>query len=194
MLRSKYFLFIVFHLQHCLCFKYLESFQGARKPIAFLRTSLGIIVIQGSLFSNNFVVNADSKLRNLSPDAISRIVSEDIEKRQALATADFTRDIYDESCTFQDEIDTYEINEYVKGTKALFNAAKSHVALSAPVIADDKAIEIPFKETLAFNLPFNPKMDVSGRVLLTRGSDGLVVRSREFWDKSVTDVIRSTHF
>ena len=119
---------------------------------------------------------------------------DDIEKRQALATADFTRDIYDEACTFQDEISIYEINEYVKGTKSLFNAERSHVSLTGSVYADEKSVVIPFEETLAFNLPFYPKMDVSGRVVLTRGADGLIKSSREFWDKSVPTVVLSTHF
>jgi hypothetical protein len=32
---------------------------------------------------------------------MAKIVAEDITVRQALATADFTRDIFDEKCTFQ---------------------------------------------------------------------------------------------
>jgi hypothetical protein len=44
---------------------------------------------------------ASTKLINLEPTAMAKIVGEDITVRQALATADFTRDIYDEKCTFQ---------------------------------------------------------------------------------------------
>eukprot|EP01041_Mallomonas_annulata_P002470 gene2470-4794_t len=137
---------------------------------------------------------ADSKMRNLSPITIANIVTDDILKRQALATADFTRDIYDESCTFQDEINTYEIDEYVKGTKALFNGPRSIVTLTAPAVSDTDLVEIKFSETLAFNIPFYPKMDITGKVQYTLGKDGLITKSREIWDKSVVDVIRTTHF
>ena len=45
-----------------------------------------------------------------------------------------------------------------------------------------------------FNVPFNPRVDLTGKVLLTRGDDGLVVSSREFWDDGVTDVLKKIYF
>ena len=60
-------------------------------------------------------------------------MSDDITIRQALITADFTRSVYSESCQFKDEIDTYPIDDYVRGTKLLFNAGLSHVELTSPV-------------------------------------------------------------
>lgn len=149
-----------------------------------------------SILSDASVVHAQAgeKLTNLDSSSISKIVSDDISVRQALITADFTRDIYDESCTFQDEIDTYPIDKYVTGTKALFNAAKSHVDLTSAVTADANLVQFKFDEVLAFNIPFNPKVSLTGRVVLTRGDNGLIVKSREFWDQSVPTVLSTVKF
>ena len=136
-----------------------------------------------------------SKLINLTPTEISKIVAEDITVRQALITADFTRPIYSEKATFQDEIDIYPIDKYVTGTKALFNAANSHVDLVGTVTATPAEVTFKFKEILAFNVPFNPKVSLSGRVVLSRDeNDGLVIASREYWDQSVTDVLKTVTF
>eukprot|EP00808_Paulinella_micropora_P015592 g22667.t1 len=127
-----------------------------------------------------------SKMQDLSTTAIADIVGQDITERQALITADFTRAIYDEACTFTDEIGTYKIDKYVKGTKGLFVPSKSHVDLTGPVTATDKEVTFTFSETLAFNIPFNPKVKLSGKVVLTRDPEtGLIIKSREFWDQSV---------
>ena len=75
----------------------------------------------------------DGKQFNLPPSEVEKIVADDINSRQALITADFTRSIYSESCRFQDEIDVYPIDDYVRGTKLLFNPALSHVDLIGPV-------------------------------------------------------------
>ena len=147
------------------------------------RSIYGIFVV-GFIASSSFLgpANALAKRFDLSPSDIATIVADDIVKNQALVTADFTRDIYDESCTFQDEISTYEINEYVKGTKALFDPALSHVDLVGPVTATNDLVEFKFSETLAFKIPFNPKVKLTGHVELNRGKNGLITKSREHWD------------
>ena len=81
-------------------------------------------ITSGMIFFNPCYAFADKKV-NLSPSQISQIVSDDITIRQALVTADFSPEIYDDKCKFQDEIDTYEYDKYVKGTKALFNVCLS---------------------------------------------------------------------
>ena len=96
--------------------------------------------------------------------------------------------------TFQDEIDTYPIDKYVTGTKALFNEKLSHVDLTSDVQVDNKKVFFRFKEDLAFNIPFNPIVTLSGSVELTRDDDGLISYSRERWDQSVKDVLLTTHF
>ena len=155
------------------------------------------VALSWSMVSFGAAEAADStkKLSNLTPTEISKIVAADITERQALITADFTRLIYSEKATFQDEIDIYPIDKYVTGTKALFNAANSHVDLVGTVTATPAEVNFRFQETLAFNVPFNPKVTLSGRVVLTRDeNDGLVTASREYWDQSVNDVLKTVTF
>lgn len=110
--------------------------------------------------------------------------------------ADFTRDIYSEQCRFQDEIDTYAIDDYVRGTKALFNPQQSHVDLTSDVVVDSSGqnVQFRFAETLAFNVPFTPKVFLTGRVNLQLDADKLVRYSREYWDQSVLDVLKTVKF
>jgi hypothetical protein len=154
------------------------------------KACLGVSLIF-SLNSNSF---ATDKLKNLEPEKIAKIVKDDITIRKALASADFTREIYDESCKFQDEIDTYDINTYVKGTKALFDADKSSINLIGEVKASEKEVTFDFDETLTFNIPFKPRVTLSGKVKLDRGDDGLIVYSREYWDQSIAQVISTAKF
>ena len=62
------------------------------------------------------------------------------------------QDIYDESCTFTDEIDTYQKDKFIKGTKALFVASESQVELlgDVDVLENGKKLQFRFQETLAF--------------------------------------------
>ena len=159
-----------------------------------------IVIAPLLLCSNPQNVNAAQQsttttTTRLSNEDISKVVADDIAIRQALITADFSPTIYNTECKFQDEIDTYKYDQYVKGTKALFNAAKSHVDLVGPVIATDGKVEFKFKETLVFNIPFNPTVDISGHVELSRSKDdGLITYSREFWDQPVSEVLTHVRF
>jgi hypothetical protein len=174
---------IVFTFLHLFDCKLLQSFKK------IISTS---IVISSCTLINP--ADAIEKLKNLDGNAIAKIVGEDISVRQALVTADFSRNIYSETCKFQDEIDIYPIDKYVSGTKALFNAPKSHVELDGPVVANLNTVTFPFKETLTFNLPFSPYVYLTGHVDLTRGEDGLIVYSREHWDQSVSQVLSQVKF
>lgn len=158
------------------------------KHLASFMISSSLMLGSGDL---NIVSN---KMINLKPTEIATIVASDITDRQALITADFTRDIYSEKCTFQDEIDTYPIDKYVSGTKALFNKDKSHVELVGDVISTSESVDFRFSEVLAFNIPFNPRVSLTGKVKLSRGPDGLIVSSREFWDQSVPAVLSTVKF
>ena len=126
----------------------------------FQITALISVLLFAPCLANDNTVN---KLQ-LSNKDVAQIVADDINIRQALVTADFTPSIYNKNCKFQDEIDTYNYDAYVKGTKQLFNAEKSHVDLVDDVIATDEKIEFKFKETLAFNIPFNPKVKLTGNI------------------------------
>ena len=129
----------------------------------------------------------ENKLINTESAELERIVSTDITERQALITADFTRSIYSEEATFKDEIDTYPIDKYIQGTKALFIPEKSHVDLLGNVKVDKDLITFKFQEVLCFNIPvLQPKVSLSGYVELFRDSkDGLITRSVEHWDQPV---------
>ena len=82
----------------------------------------------------------------------------------------------------------------MKGTQKLFVGSKSHVDLVGDVKASPKEVEFRFSETLTFNIPFNPKVDLTGRVVLTRGEGGLITHYQEYWDQSVRDVIFAAEF
>lgn len=68
--------------------------------------------------------------------------------------------------------------------------------LTSDVTVDEsgKNIQFRFAETLAFNVPFNPKVFLTGRVNLQLSDDRLVQYSREFWDQSVVDVLKTVKF
>jgi hypothetical protein len=102
---------------------------------------------------------------------------------------------------FRDEIDSYPIDDYVRGTKLLFKPEKSHVDLAGPVSVSEDGSEVSFRfsEELAFNLqvPFlpSPVLSLSGSVSLHRSEgDGLIDYSRETWDKPVVEVLKTVHF
>ena len=135
------------------------------------------------------------KAKNLPPKELAKRVEKDLVENQFLATANFDRTLYDEACTFQDEIDTYELDKFIKGTSKLFVADRSHVDLTSLVTASNDSVEFAFKEDLCFNIPFKPTVFVSGRVVLTRDLDtGLFVRYREYWDQKPNDVLRGARF
>lgn len=170
--------------------------QSAQIPRYLSLGSAILIALSTPAVAEDFLLPAVPKKVNIDATAITRIVGEDITLRQALVTADFSREIYDESCKFQDEIDVYPLESYVKGTKALFNAERSHVDLAGPVELDavKNTVTFPFKETLSFNIPFHPYVYLTGRVELSRGANGLIVYSREFWDDSVPNVLSHIKF
>lgn len=48
---------------------------------------------------------------------------------QFMVTGDLTRGLYDEGCTFTDEIDTYSLDKWIQGTQKLFKNDYSHMDL-----------------------------------------------------------------
>eukprot|EP00242_Pyramimonas_sp_CCMP2087_P000013 CAMPEP_0198197568 /NCGR_PEP_ID=MMETSP1445-20131203/1140_1 /TAXON_ID=36898 /ORGANISM="Pyramimonas sp., Strain CCMP2087" /LENGTH=162 /DNA_ID=CAMNT_0043866881 /DNA_START=248 /DNA_END=736 /DNA_ORIENTATION=+ len=134
------------------------------------------------------------KLKNLSPEEIAAIVREDLVKRQFLATANFSPEIYADDCIFIDEIDTYSYKDFVKGTKKLFDADQGYVNLVGDVEADENSVSFRFDEELAFNVPFKPKTYLTGKLVLTRNADGLISSYKETWDQSVGKVLSTIHF
>lgn len=141
------------------------------------------------------VLALEPKRLNLKNDELAKIVTADLVDRQFLATADFTRAVYDESATFTDEIDSYTLDKFIKGTSKLFVADRSHVELTSPVIVTSEKAEFTFSENLCFNIPFKPVVYVSGKVVLTRDpTSGLFTAYREYWDQKPGDVVRAAKF
>ena len=171
---------------------FVALLAGASCRLTGLRPLKAAVLTACSLFFDTNVLAAE-KL-TLAPSEIARLVADDIVVRQALVTADFSTELYSPACVFQDEIDKYKYNDYVTGTKRLFNAKKSHVDLVGDVSVSPLQIEFKFSEDLTFNLPFNPKVHVSGHVQLNRDASGRIVYSREYWDESVQNVLKTVTF
>jgi hypothetical protein len=140
--------------------------------------------------------NTGNKLANLSNEELAKIIMEDVTTRQFLASADLTRQIYDESAKFTDEIDTYTLDKWIKGTKQLFVASKSEVTLTPDSlkVTDDEASFL-FSEYLCFNIPFKPVVYLSGKLILKRDQEtGLITSYQEVWDQDVNTVLKSAKF
>lgn len=131
----------------------------------------------------------------IADDDLKAIIRSDIIDRQFLATGQITKAAYLPSATFTDEIDTYGLEQWVKGTQKLFVGDKSTVRLVGDIeVAKDK-IEFRFDEDLVFRIPFRPTVSLSGKVVLERDpSTGLISSYREFWDQDVWTVIRTARF
>lgn len=136
------------------------------------------------------------KLTNLSNEELAKIITEDVVDRQFLASADLTREIYDESAMFTDEIDTYTLPKWIKGTKQLFVASKSEVTLTPNTLkVTDTEASFKFSEYLCFNIPFKPVVYLSGTLILKRDpSTGLITSYQEIWDQDVNTVLKSAKF
>ena len=173
---------------------------NAPPPVArrrFVGSALAALAATTTARSNAYIGQDKTtpKATKLPPKELAKRVEKDLVENQFLATANFDRTLYDEACTFQDEIDTYELDKFIKGTSKLFVADRSHVDLTSPVTATDASVEFAFKENLCFNIPFKPTVFVSGRVVLERDpSSGLFVRYREYWDQKPNDVLRAARF
>ena len=164
---------------------------GRRRFFASLPATAGAAI--ATTLPSDARADEGAKLVGLAPAELARIVKADVVERQFLCTADFTRGLYDEAATFTDEIDTYKLDAFVKGTKALFVADKSHVDLTSDVEVTKDAATFLFSEYLTFNLPvFKPRVSLTGKVVLKRSPEtGLFVSYREFWDQSVVDVLKT---
>ena len=137
------------------------------------------------------------KQTNLSNADIAAIVRSDLVDKQFLCTADLTRSIYDESATFTDEIDTYAIDAFIKGTSKLFVKDGSKVdLLDNEILSSKEEVSFRFREDLMFNVPIlRPVVSLSGKVVLTRDdTTGLIVKYREYWDQSVNQVLSTAKF
>jgi hypothetical protein len=123
---------------------------------------------------------------------LKEIILKDILEHSFLTTGKITRSIYDESATFQDEIDTYTMDKWILGTSRLFVGDGSELRLVGDVNVSNEEVEFLFDEDLMFNIPFQPKVHLTGKLVLDRDPNtGLITKYREYWDQGVIDVLKS---
>ena len=95
---------------------------------------------------------ADDKQKNLSDANLKGIILSDMVDKSFLVSADITRAVYDESATFTDEIDSYTMDKWIKGTKSLFISSGSRVSLVGDVAVSAAEVSFRFDEDLMFNM------------------------------------------
>jgi len=137
----------------------------------------------------------DKKLIDISDEEFKSKLREDVVKNQFMVTGALTRSLYDEKCTFTDEIDTYTLEKWMDGTAKLFQNDYSKMELDGDIQVNKDGATFKFKEQLMFNIPIlKPKVPLTGKLILTRGSDGLITSYREVWDQPVWKVLTSASF
>lgn len=122
-------------------------------------------------------------------DTFRRRLLADLLDKRFMVTGDLTKELYTESATFQDEIDTYKLDAFVDGTGKLFDPDLSEFRLVGDVAFKDNRVLYRFDELLSFRLPLKPRAHISGSVELTRSPDGRIERYRERWDQSVPSTL-----
>ena len=138
---------------------------------------------------------ADSGKLDLTDEQLKEIVKSDLLEKQFLVTGKLTPSIYSPGATFTDEIDTYQMDQWMKGTQKLFVGEKSEVRLVGDVDVSPSKVEFRFDEDLMFRVPFRPTVHLTGRVELARDADtGYISSYREFWDQDVATVLKSAKF
>ena len=101
----------------------------------------------------------------LSNEELKQIVKEDLLTRQFLVTGNLTPSIYKSTATFTDEIDTYQMDQWRKGTQRLFVGDKSDVRLVGDVTVSDDTVEFRFDEDLMYRIPLTPTVSLTGKVV-----------------------------
>jgi hypothetical protein len=160
----------------------------------FLKSAFAAVVIASPVLSQSQAARAEEKL-TVTEAQLKDIVKSDIIDRQFLATGNLTPSIYKKTATFTDEIDTYEMDQWVKGTQKLFVGEKSDVRLVGDVEVSPEKVEFRFDEDLMFRIPFRPVVALSGKVVLKRDPEtGLICSYQEFWDQDVLSVLKTARF
>lgn len=132
----------------------------------------------------------------LSDSELKEVVKKDILEGQFLVTGKLTPSVYLPTATFTDEIDTYGLEQWQKGTSRLFVAEGSSVRLVGDVVCTPDRLEFRFDEDLMFNVPLlRPVVALTGKVVLTRDpGTGYISSYQEFWDQDVNTVLKSAKF
>lgn len=155
----------------------------------------------GILSAPSVALASDEKQMNLSDEELIKIaVDKDLTENQFLVNGRLTRSIYDESCTFQDEIDTYGLEQWMSGTAKLFDGDRSKVLVAPESVKigknpskDGRLLQFRFVEYLCFNIPVvKPIVFLSGTLFLeVSETTGLITSYREKWDQDIYKVLTS---
>lgn len=189
-------------------FSLMEQPSSCKLPVsrgAFLRTASATAagwMIATTSNSQESAANAatmdlkyQDKLVNLPDEKLKAIITSDVVQNQFLCNGRLTRSVYDEGATFTDEIDTYHMDQWIRGTQKLFNGDSSEVRLVGDVEVSKSAVEFRFDEDLQFNIPLRPTVALTGRVILQRDPEtGLITSYKEIWDQDVVTVLKSAKF
>jgi hypothetical protein len=137
------------------------------------------------------------KLINLSNEELAEIIKTDCRERQFLYTADMTRAIYDDRATFKDGSDldgSYPMDAWIRGCQLLFDAKQSRCKiLEHTMIVTQQHVSFRFAETLTFRTVLQPRVYLTGTVLMKRDNDtGLIVSYEEKWDQNMNEIVRRT--
>ena len=135
---------------------------------------------------------ASEKDVGLNDEELRKKLEYDVTTNQFMVTGALTRSLYDESCTFTDEIDTYTLDKWIQGTGLLFKNDYSKMELASPITITKDEASFAFKEQLMFNIPIlKPKVPLTGKLVLKRGGNGLFTSYKESWDQGVAQVLLS---
>lgn len=136
----------------------------------------------------------DGKL-DLTDAQLKEVIKSDILEKQFLVTGNLTPSIYLPTATFTDEIDTYQMQQWMTGTQKLFVGDKSKVRLVGDVDVSPEKVEFRFDEDLMFRIPFRPTIHLTGKVILSRDAEsGCIGSYKELWDQDVATVLKSATF
>ena len=122
-------------------------------------SALGALGKQESAWAEDLAVATGPKRVGISDDELRAAVEKDVVQQQFMVTGALTRELYDESCTFTDEIDTYTLDKWVKGTALLFKNDYSKMEFDGPISVSSSEVSFRWKEQLMFNIPvLKPKV------------------------------------
>lgn len=172
--------------------------SSRRSAVARMVTAPLVVAASCSTTAAPALAADEAKQTNLSDeDLLKIVVDKDLVQNQFLVNGKLTRSVYDESCTFQDEIDTYGLEQWMTGTAKLFDGDRSKVVIvpdSVKIGKEDagRLIQFRFVEYLCFNVPaVKPIVYLSGTLFLKVSEMGLITSYREKWDQDIYKVLTS---
>ena len=191
MIRSN--LFLIFSSLSYVCSLNVDPSVARRDAVKsitqMVSASLGSFAMMPSL-----AARASENDDRISDTEIKETVEKDILERQFLVTGNLTPRVYRPTATFTDEIDTYQMDQWMKGTQKLFVGEKSEIRLVGDVMVSPEKVEFRFDEDLMFRIPFRPTVSLTGKVVLARDEAGYITSYQEFWDQDVVSVLKTAKF